>query len=100
MVKVVAVNEPVRLQTAYQEQVVHAGDIIMGDLNGVVRIPLHLLDHVLELIPPQVEADEKISEVLKTGEMDFTEAGARFRTEYQVNGQQYVKQEGQAGEAA
>jgi regulator of RNase E activity RraA len=54
------------------------GDILMADLNGVVVCPVDLLEKVIPLIQPQVEADEKMAEAIKDG-MSFTEASKKFR---------------------
>lgn len=40
---------------------------MIGDLNGVVCIPRHLAEKVVDLIPSQVEADEKIAADIKAG---------------------------------
>ena len=61
------VNVPVRLQSEDQESTIHPGDIIVGDLNGVVCIPSRLAEEVLRLMPSQVEADEKVAKAISEG---------------------------------
>lgn len=78
VVRVSAVNVPVRLNSEYQEAVVNPGDVIVGDLNGVVCIPADLVERCVELIQSQVEADEKIAEDLKKGR-GFEEASKEHR---------------------
>jgi regulator of RNase E activity RraA len=77
-VKVVSVNTAVKLHTHYQDMTISPRDILMGDLNGVVVCPAHLVKEALPLIQPQVEADEKMAEAIKGG-MSFTEAGKKYR---------------------
>ena len=67
VVKVGEINSPVRLQSEDQDAVIHPGDIIVGDLNGVVCIPQSLAEKVVELIPSQVEADEKVAADIQNG---------------------------------
>ena len=61
VVKVGEVNGPVRLQSEDQDAVINPGDIIIADMNGVVCIPQSLAEKVVDLIPSQVEADEKVA---------------------------------------
>ncbi|KAK0249054.1 hypothetical protein LTR91_001026 [Friedmanniomyces endolithicus] len=65
--RVAAINEPVRLNSDDQDAVIHPGDILVGDLNGVVCIPQHLAEKVVELIPSQSEADEKVAADIRNG---------------------------------
>lgn len=45
---------------------IHPGDIIIGDMNGVVCIPQALAERALDLIQSQVDADEKVAaDILK-----------------------------------
>jgi len=67
VVRVSEVNAPIRLQSEDQEATIHPGDIIVGDLNGVVCIPHGLAEKVVELIPSQVEADEKVARDIQQG---------------------------------
>ncbi|KAL4730958.1 hypothetical protein ACLX1H_003000 [Fusarium chlamydosporum] len=55
------VNVPVKLQDPALDVTIHPGDIIFGDLNGVVCVPKDAVDKILELMPKQVEADEKMA---------------------------------------
>jgi len=59
--------------------IVHPGDYIIGDLNGVVVIPKELADEVIRLIRPLVDADARMATRMKKG-MSFTEASKMFRT--------------------
>ncbi|KAK5711659.1 hypothetical protein LTR17_018294 [Elasticomyces elasticus] len=65
--RVAAINEPVRLNSEDQDAVIRPGDILVGDINGVVCIPQELAEKVIELIPSQVEADEKVAADIKKG---------------------------------
>ncbi len=56
------------LQSAEQPNtIIHSGDYLIGDVNGVVCLPKRLAEGVLALMPSQVEADERIAEDLATG---------------------------------
>ncbi|KAK8194445.1 hypothetical protein M8818_007637, partial [Zalaria obscura] len=78
VVKVSEINTPVRLQIEDQEAVIHPGDFIIGDLNGVVCLPKDLAEKALELMGSQVEADEKIAADIKAGK-GFAEASKVHR---------------------
>jgi regulator of RNase E activity RraA len=78
LVKVSAVNVPVKLQTEDQDATIHPGDYLIGDINGVVVLPRELALKALPLMKKQVEADDKMMEAIKQG-MSFTEASKRFR---------------------
>ncbi|KAK5115459.1 hypothetical protein LTR62_001118 [Meristemomyces frigidus] len=67
VMRISAINEPVRLNSEDQDAVIHPGDILVGDINGVVVIPRALAEKVIELIPSQVEADEKVAADIKKG---------------------------------
>ncbi|KAK1062959.1 hypothetical protein LTR74_009906 [Friedmanniomyces endolithicus] len=67
--RVAAINEPVRLNSDDQDAVIHPGDILVGDLNGVVCIPQHLAEKVIDMIPSQLEADEKVAADIKDGRL-------------------------------
>ncbi len=54
------------------------GDYLIADLDGVVVIPKDLVERVIPLMRPQVEADERMAEEIKKG-MTFVEANKRFR---------------------
>ena len=58
---------------------VNPGDYIVADLNGVVVVPQDLAEQAVQLMQPQVDADEKMAEVIKAG-MSFTEASKKFRS--------------------
>jgi len=59
--RVSQINTPIRLQSEDQDATINPGDIIVGDLNGVVCIPQALAEKVVDLIPSQVEADERVA---------------------------------------
>ncbi|KAL4812134.1 ribonuclease E inhibitor RraA/Dimethylmenaquinone methyltransferase [Aspergillus spinulosporus] len=61
------VNVPVRLHSDHQDAWIRPGDYIIGDLNGVVRLPQELAEQVLEDIPAIAEADAKCAEGIKAG---------------------------------
>ena len=61
------VNVPVRLHSDNQDAWISAGDYIVADANGVVRIPQELVEKVLEAIPAIAAADEKCAEGIKAG---------------------------------
>ncbi|KAJ5232407.1 hypothetical protein N7468_005363 [Penicillium chermesinum] len=61
------VNVPVRLNSENQEAWVAPGDYIIGDLNGVVRIPRDLAEKVLDLVPAIADADVKCAAGIKAG---------------------------------
>jgi regulator of RNase E activity RraA len=79
LLKVAAVNVPVRLQTDEQDMEVRPGDYLIGDLNGVVVLPAELAEQALPLMRKQVEADEKMAVEIKKG-MGFSEASKKFRS--------------------
>jgi len=57
---------------------INPGDIIFGDLNGVVCVPKNAVDKILELMPKLVEADEKMAKDIANG-MTFAEAWDKYR---------------------
>ncbi|KAI0125265.1 ribonuclease E inhibitor RraA/Dimethylmenaquinone methyltransferase [Xylariales sp. AK1849] len=79
LVKVVGVNVPVKLQTDEQDMEIRPGDYIIGDVNGVVVLPVELADQALPLMRKQVEADEKMAVEIAKG-MSFSEATKKFRS--------------------
>lgn len=78
LVKVSAVNVPVKLQTDEQDMTINPGDYIIGDLNGVVVLPKELAEQALPLMAKQVAADTKMAVAIKGG-MPFSEASKEFR---------------------
>lgn len=78
LLKVVAVNVPVKLATNEQDMEIHPGDYLIGDLNGVVVLPKELAAKALPLIKPSVEADDQMMAAIKGG-MGFEEASKKFR---------------------
>ncbi|KAI1870713.1 uncharacterized protein JN550_004859 [Neoarthrinium moseri] len=79
LLKVVAVDVPVKLQTDEQDMEIRPGDYIIGDLNGVVVLPKELAEQAIPLMQKQVAADEKMAAEIKKG-MGFTEASKKFRS--------------------
>ncbi|KAL9099344.1 MAG: hypothetical protein Q9163_005149 [Psora crenata] len=73
------INGSVQLQSTGQDAVIHPGDYLIGDLNGVVCLPKQLADKVLALMPSQVEADEKIIHDIQQGR-SFAEASKQHRS--------------------
>ncbi|KAL4789675.1 ribonuclease E inhibitor RraA/Dimethylmenaquinone methyltransferase [Aspergillus venezuelensis] len=61
------VNVPVKLHSENQEAWIYPGDYIIGDLNGVVRLPQELAEQVLDAIPAIAEADAKCAQGIKAG---------------------------------
>ncbi|KAI0419518.1 RraA-like protein [Xylaria grammica] len=78
LLKVVAVNVPVKLQTDEQDMEIRPGDYLIADINGVVVLPSELAEKALPLMQKQVEADEKMAVEIKKG-MSFVEASKKFR---------------------
>ncbi|KAI0522305.1 RraA-like protein [Xylaria bambusicola] len=78
LLKVAAVNVPVKLQTDEQDMEIRPGDYLIADINGVVVLPVELAEKALPLMQKQVEADEKMAVGIKKG-MGFVEASKRFR---------------------
>lgn len=60
-------NVPVRLESQNQEAWIQPGDYIIGDLNGIVRLPQELAEQVLDAIPAIAQADAKCAEAIKAG---------------------------------
>ncbi|KAI1462906.1 RraA-like protein [Daldinia caldariorum] len=78
LLKVAAINVPVKLQTDEQDMNIRPGDYLIADLNGVVVLPANLAEQTLPLMKKQVEADDKMAEAIKEG-MSFFEASKKFR---------------------
>lgn len=57
---------------------IRPGDYIIGDLNGVVCIPLELVPQTLTLLEPLAKADHSISQDLRAG-VKFAEASRTHR---------------------
>ncbi|KAF2157743.1 RraA-like protein [Myriangium duriaei CBS 260.36] len=79
VVRVSEINAPVKLQTDEQDAIIHPGDIIIADLNGVVCIPQDLADRIVDLMASQAEADEKVAADIRAGRT-FTEASKEHRS--------------------
>ena len=58
--------------------VIKPGDVIVGDVNGVVCVPVELVDQVVELCEKLVPMDENVKTALLEG-MSITEAFKKFR---------------------
>lgn len=78
LVKVVAVDVPVKLASVDQDMTINPGDYLVGDLNGVVVLPKEAAAEVVALAKKQVEADAKMMEEIKKG-MSLVEASKKFR---------------------
>ena len=74
LVRVSETNCPV----LFEDTVIEAGDYIIGDLNGVVCLPKKLAKEVVDLIPSQLEADEKMAADIQKG-VTFSEASKLHR---------------------
>lgn len=57
---------------------IRPGDYLIADLNGVVVLPVELVEQALPLMQKQVEADDRMAVEIKKG-MSFVEASKRFR---------------------
>jgi regulator of RNase E activity RraA len=78
LVKVAAVDVPVKLQTEHQDMEIRPGDFLMGDMNGVVVLPKEMAEDVINIMTKKVPADEKLREAISKG-MTFKQASAEFR---------------------
>ncbi|EME79821.1 uncharacterized protein MYCFIDRAFT_212317 [Pseudocercospora fijiensis CIRAD86] len=81
--RVSEVNAPVRFNGEDQDTTIHPGDILIADLNGVVCLPRALAEQVLDLMPSQVEADEKMAEDIRQG-ATFSEAAEKHRADVKM----------------
>lgn len=89
VVKVVGINVELSVKVAGDEVItVKPGDYIIGDKNGVVRLPVGhekgpekdiSVEEVLEYIPKRVAADEKVAEDIKNGR-EASEAQKHWRS--------------------
>lgn len=55
LLKVAAVNVPVKLQTDEQDMEIRPGDYLIADVNGVVVLPIELAEKALPLMQKQVQ---------------------------------------------
>ncbi|EME38496.1 hypothetical protein DOTSEDRAFT_75880 [Dothistroma septosporum NZE10] len=65
--RVSEINAPVRFNSEDQECIIHPGDILIADLNGVVCLPKGLAEQAIDLIASQVEADENVAADIRKG---------------------------------
>jgi regulator of RNase E activity RraA len=77
--KVTATQRDVVWQGDGQSFTISPGDYLIGDLNGVVLLPMRLAPQILPLMQKQVEADEKMAKAIVEDGMSFAEASGRFR---------------------
>ena len=56
-----------RLNSEDQEAIIHPGDILIGDINGVVCLPEALAEKALDLIQSQVDTDTKVADDISKG---------------------------------
>lgn len=69
---------PVKLQDSALDVTINPGDIIFGDLNGVVCVPKEVLSKIVEILPGQVEADDNMARDIAQGKT-FTAAKKEYR---------------------
>lgn len=67
------VNTPVSVGREGRACLVHPGDILMGDLNGVVCVPRDLAGQALELTRSLVEVEDAMTRAIEDG-ASMTEA--------------------------
>lgn len=60
LLKVAAVNVPVKLQTDEQDMEIRPGDYLIADINGVVVLPADLAEKALPLMQKQVEVSPSL----------------------------------------
>ena len=82
-----SVNVPVVCAGA----IVHAGDVIVGDVDGVVVVPIHAAAEVARLGTDRVAKEQKTRERLRGGELGLDFYG--FRARLQELGVRYVDDE-------
>ena len=58
--------------------IIHPGDYLIGDLNGVVCLPKDLAEKAIELMGSQLEADDRIAGDLEQGR-SFQDASKEHR---------------------
>lgn len=65
-----AVNVPLTVEIAEfgEEVVVHPGDFILGDADGVVAIPVDKVEEAVKLCQERFDIDEKTREALENGD--------------------------------
>lgn len=66
--KCVEVGGDVKVEIEVGEVVVRQGDIVMGDADGVVVVPVESVERCIELCAERAEIDEKTMEALGRGE--------------------------------
>lgn len=69
---------PVILQDPALDVTINPGDIIFGDLNGVVCVPQDALSKIIEILPAQAEADDNMARDIAQGKT-FTAAKKEYR---------------------
>ncbi len=72
------INEDIRIRNEGQDVLVRPGDCIIGDLNGVVCLPLELAESALKLMADYAAQDAKVAADLLDG-VGFEEASRRHR---------------------
>jgi 4-hydroxy-4-methyl-2-oxoglutarate aldolase len=83
-----SVNVPVVCAGA----IVRAGDVIVGDVDGVVVVPMQAAAEVARLGTDRVAKEQKTRERLRSGELGLDFYG--FRARLQELGVRYVDEEG------
>lgn len=61
------VNTPISVGWGGRACLVHPGDVLIGDLNGVVCVPRDLASQALELTRSLVEVEEAMSRAIEYG---------------------------------
>lgn len=77
------INTPVRLQSENQEAIIHPGDYLIADLDGVVQLPRYLAQRAVELLASQVKADDRLAKDLNRGRT-FSEAAKEHRASVKI----------------
>jgi regulator of RNase E activity RraA len=80
LTRTAATNVPLEFVSENQKvpMIIHPGDFILGDADGVVAIPPAIVEQCLKLCEERWAVDEKIRECLLNGE-PFGPAVARLR---------------------
>lgn len=79
LVKVVAIDVPVKLASEEQDMTVRPGDYLVADLNGVVVVPKETVDEVVGLARKHRQTNAKMMVEIKKG-MSLEDANKKFRS--------------------
>lgn len=72
------INTPVRFNSEDQDTIIHPGDYLIADLDGVVCLPKDLAEQAIDLIPSQAGADDNMAAAIREG-MTFSDASKKYR---------------------